>query len=88
MLRRLLSLMSGSTLLTEAELADSLGVSLGEVEGMLAHLVGLGYVEDLAAAVAACGGACRGCPMRGSCHGGAARKVYSLTEKGRAASAS
>jgi len=108
MLRRLLSLMSGSSLLTEAELADSLGVSLGEVEGMLAHLVELGYVEDLAAtmAVAAAAGApascadaegarlrgglaggsgCRGCPMRGACHGGAARRVYSLTGKGRAA---
>jgi hypothetical protein len=107
MLRRLLSLMSGSSLLTEAELADKLEVSLGELEGMLAHLVELGYVEDLAATmsaasagVASCadaegarlrgglagGSACRGCPMRGSCHGGAARKVYSLTPKGRAAS--
>jgi hypothetical protein len=75
---------------------------------MLAHLVELGYVEDLAAtmAVAAAAGApascadaegarlrgglaggsgCRGCPMRGACHGASARKVYSLTEKGRAA---
>jgi len=31
-------------------------------------------------------GGCAGCPMRGACHGGAARKVYSLTPKGRAAS--
>ena len=53
MLRKLLSLMSGSSLLTEAELADKLGASLGEVEGMLAHLVELGYVEDLAATMAA-----------------------------------
>lgn len=112
MLRRLLSLMSGSSLLTEAELADSLEVSLGELEGMLAHLVELGYVEDLAAAMSAAssaspgsgapascadaegarlrgglsgGSGCRGCPMRCSCRGASARRVYSLTEKGRAA---
>jgi hypothetical protein len=105
MLRKLLSLMSGSSLLTESELADKLGASLGEVEGMLAHLVELGYVEDLAATMAAASAAgagsscadaagcqegrrvrsgCAGCPMRGACHGGAARKVYSLTPKGRA----
>ena len=105
MLRKLLSLMSGSSLLTESELADKLGVGLGEVEGMLAHLVELGYVEDLAATMAAAPAAgtpsscadaegcpegrrirsgCAACPIRGACHGGAAHKVYSLTEKGKA----
>jgi hypothetical protein len=100
MLRRLLSRIVAGEITSLPECAAAFGVKPDTLDEMIARLVALGYIENASTSCASslsavgansCGGACRGCAMACSCHGGAfaGRKgiAWQVTAKGRAAAA-
>jgi len=74
MLRELLALIAAGGRTSREDMARELGLRAPEVDDMLAKLLSLGYIEDLAAACSACyedGGGkaftgCASCPSRGA----------------------
>jgi hypothetical protein len=92
MLRELLSLIAAGGSATRESMARSLGIQTAEVEGMLAQLRSLGYIEELSTACSACAdgegkrrsgcSSCAMCPMGNSA---SQAHVWALSEKGRKA---
>jgi hypothetical protein len=86
MLRELLALIAAGHKGTSESIARDLGLRAPQIEDMLARLLALGYIEDLAASCAdgpeGKSTGCAGCSLCAG-HVGPQAHVWALTPKGR-----
>lgn len=82
MLEQMLHSLAQGGLHSLEDLARQLDTSRETVERMLGDLVRLGYLRAVARD---CETACAGCPNAGACSVASSQRIWTLTEKGRAA---